>query len=365
MLGSVSEAEDVVQEALLRVHQALERDEPIASPRAYLTTVTTRLAIDELRSARARRELYVGEWLPEPIVTDDPEDPARQAEVADSISMAMLLVLESLTPEERAAFLLHDVFDYPYRDIAPIIGKTEDNARQLATRARRHVGDNQPRFQTTREHRDELAERFFAAADSGDLAELEAVLAHDVVLTGDGGGKAPALARSVRGRARVARTLHSWSQARARVPGAVTFRPVEFNGEAGALVLDAQGRVMAALALEITGAQITCVRSVVNPDKLAHLGTVINLGEYLRPGSRHRQRLSAGARSPRWATVTPFVSPSQPAHSSSSAASSRATCARSTPSSAKAPRTRSTPAWRSDFRSTRATSRSSSRNGTT
>jgi RNA polymerase sigma-70 factor (ECF subfamily) len=285
MLGSVSEAEDVVQEALLRVHQALERDEPIASPRAYLTTVTTRLAIDELRSARARRELYVGEWLPEPIVTDDPEDPARQAEVADSISMAMLLVLESLTPEERAAFLLHDVFDYPYRDIAPIIGKTEDNARQLATRARRHVGDNQPRFQTTREHRDELAERFFAAADSGDLAELEAVLAHDVVLTGDGGGKAPALARSVRGRARVARTLRNWSQARARVPGAVTFRPVEFNGDAGALVLDAQGRVMAALALEIAGAQITGVRSVVNPDKLAHLGIVINLGECLRPGS--------------------------------------------------------------------------------
>jgi len=285
MLGSVSEAEDIVQEALLRVHQALDAGEELASPRGYVTTVTTRLAIDELRSARARRELYVGEWLPEPIVTDDPQDPARQAETADSISLAMLLVLESLTPEERAAFLLHDVFDYPYRDIAPIIGKTEDNARQLATRARRHVGDNQPRFQTTREHRNELAERFFAAADSGDLAELEAVLAHDVVLTGDGGGKAPALARSLHGRTRVARALRSWSRARARIPGDVTFRPVEVNGDPGALVLDAQGRVMAALALEIAGTQVRSVKSIVNPDKLAHLGTVISLGEYLHPGS--------------------------------------------------------------------------------
>ena len=197
MLGSVSEAEDIVQEALLRVHQALDGGEQIASPQAFVTTVATRLAIDELRSARARRELYVGEWLPEPIVTDDPEDPARQAEIADSISMAMLLVLESLTPEERAAFLLHDAFDYPYREIAPIIGKSEDNVRQLASRARRHIGEHRPRFQTTREHQDELARRFFAAAESGDLAELEALLADDVVLTGDGGGKAPALARSL------------------------------------------------------------------------------------------------------------------------------------------------------------------------
>jgi RNA polymerase sigma-70 factor (ECF subfamily) len=285
MLGSVSEAEDVVQEALLRVHQALDRDERVDSPRAYLTTVTTRLAIDELRSARARRELYVGEWLPEPIVTDDPQDPARQAEMADSISLAMLVVLESLTPEERAAFLLHDTFDYPYREIAAIIGKSEDNARQLASRARRHVGEHRPRFQTSKEQRDELAERFFAAADSGDLAELEALLADDVVLTGDGGGKAPALARSLHGRTRVARVLRNWSQARARIPGGVTFRLVEVNGDAGALVLDAQERVMAALALEITGTQIRGVRSIVNPDKLGHLGAVVSLGEYIRPGS--------------------------------------------------------------------------------
>jgi len=286
MLGSVSEAEDIVQEALLRVHQALDSGEEIASPRAYVTTIATRLAIDELRSARARRELYVGEWLPEPIVTENPEDPARQAEIADSISMAMLLVLESLSPEERAAFLLHDAFDYPYREIAPIIGKSEDNARQLATRARRHIGEHRPRFQTTRQHRDELAQRFVAAAESGDLAELETILADDVVLTGDGGGKAPSLARSLHGRTRVARVLRNWSRARSRIPSGVVFRLVEVNGDAGAMMLDAQQRVIGVLSLEISDGQIQRVMSVVNPEKLAHLGTVSNFGELLRRESQ-------------------------------------------------------------------------------
>ena len=289
MLGSVSEAEDIVQEALLRVHQALDRGEQLDSPQAFVTTVATRLAIDELRSARARRELYVGEWLPEPIVTEDPGDPARQAEVADSISMAMLLVLESLSPEERAAFLLHDAFDYPYREIAPIIGKSEDNVRQLASRARRHLGEHRPRFQTTREHQGELARRFFKAADTGDLSELEALLAHDVVLTGDGGGKAPALARSVQGRSRVARVLSNWSKARSQIEGGITFHLVEVNGGPGALVLDRQNRVAAALSLEIVEGQITRVMSVVNPDKLAHIGTVANLGELIRGGSRSQR----------------------------------------------------------------------------
>ncbi|MCL2418192.1 MAG: RNA polymerase sigma-70 factor [Conexibacteraceae bacterium] len=283
MLGSVSEAEDVVQEALLRVHQALDRGERIASPQAFVTTVTTRLAIDELRSARARRESYVGEWLPEPIVTDSSDDPARQAEMADSISLAMLVVLESLTPEERASFLLHDAFDYPYSEIAAIIGKSEDNARQLASRARRHVGERRPRFQTTREQRDQLAQRFFAAAENGDVAELEALLADDVVLTGDGGGKAPALARALHGRSRVARALRNWSRARTRIPG-VSFRLVEINGDPGALVLDSQQRVMVALALEVADGQVQAVRSIVNPEKLAHLGPVVSLGDYLRPG---------------------------------------------------------------------------------
>jgi RNA polymerase sigma-70 factor (ECF subfamily) len=284
MLGSVSEAEDIVQEALLRIHQELDAGREIASPRAFLTTVTTRLAIDELRSARARREQYVGEWLPEPIVTNDQADPAAQAEMADSISMAMLLLLESLTPEERAAFLLHDAFDYSYRDIAPIIGKSEDNARQLATRARRHVAEHRPRFETTREHHDELARRFFAAAESGDLAGLEALLADDVVLTGDGGGKVPALARSLQGRNRVARTLRNWARVRTRAPG-LAFHVVEVNGGPGALVMDADQNLVAALALEIDGSRIQRVMSVVNPDKLAHLGPVANLADVLRRAS--------------------------------------------------------------------------------
>src|SRR5256885_15927340 len=186
MLGSVSEAEDVVQEALLRVHQTLDAGEEITSPRAFVVTVTTRLAINELRSARARRERYVGEWLPEPIITDGHDDPAQHAEMADSLSLATLVLLESLSPEQRAVLLLHDVSDYDYPQVAEIIGKSQDNVRQLATRARRHVEQHRPRFQTTREQRDELAARFFAAAEQGDLARLEALLAADVELTGDG-----------------------------------------------------------------------------------------------------------------------------------------------------------------------------------
>jgi RNA polymerase sigma factor (sigma-70 family) len=166
MLGSVSEAEDVVQEALLRVHQALDGGEQIASPRAYMATVTTRLEINELRSARVRRERYFG-GLPEPIITDGPDDPARHAETADSLSLAMLVLLESLSPEQRAVLLLHDVFDYGYPEIAAIVGKNEDNVRQIATRARRHVKQRRPRFQTIREQRDELARRFFAAPAGG------------------------------------------------------------------------------------------------------------------------------------------------------------------------------------------------------
>src|SRR3954453_6732469 len=193
MLGSVSEAKEGVREALLRVHQTLDAGEKIEVPRAYITTVTTRPAINELRSARARRERYVGEWLPEPIITDGDDDPARHAETADSLSLAMLVLLESLSPEQRAVLLLHDVFDYGYAEIAAIVGKNEDNVRQLGTRARRHVEQRRPRFQTTREHRDELAARFFEAVQRGDLAGLEALLAADVVMSGDGGGKVPAL----------------------------------------------------------------------------------------------------------------------------------------------------------------------------
>jgi RNA polymerase sigma-70 factor (TIGR02957 family) len=272
MLGSVAEAEDVVQEALLRLHEALERGERIESPRAYLATVATRLSIDQLRSARVRRETYVGEWLPEPLVADSSADPARQAELADSLSLAFLVLLESLSPEQRAALLLRDVFDYDYAQIADIVGKSEDNARQLAARARRHVEERKPRFEASRERRDELARRFFEAAREGEVDALETLLAHDVVLHGDGGGKVPALARAVHGRQRVARTLRAWMRQGERIAGAI--RQVEVNGQPGALLLAGDGTLIGVMALDIADGQIQEVRSIVNPEKLGHVGEV-------------------------------------------------------------------------------------------
>ena len=289
MLGSVSEAEDIVQEALLRVHHELEAGEQITSPNAFVATVTTRLAINELKTARARREHYVGDWLPEPIITDGDDDPAWQAEIADSLSMAVLVLLESLTPEQRAVLVLHDVFDYGYAEIADIVGKSEDNVRQLATRARRHVAQRRPRYQSTREQRDELARRFFAAAAAGDLTGLEALLAHDVELSGDGGGKVPALARAMHGRSRVAAVLAKAVRTIAELPG-VSWRPAEVNGGAGALFLDDQQKLIGVMALDVVGGQITSVQGIVNPDKLAHLGPVGDLNSILE---------SAGVRAPR------------------------------------------------------------------
>jgi RNA polymerase sigma-70 factor (ECF subfamily) len=288
MLGSVSEAEDVVQESLLRVHQALEAGEQIMAPRAFIATITTRLAINELRSARVRRERYVGEWLPEPIITDSADDPAQHAEMADSLSLAMLVLLESLSPEQRAVLLLHDVFDYDHAQIAEIVGKSEDNVRQLASRARRHVEQRRPRFQTTREQQEELATRFFAAAEQGDLAGLEAMLASDVSLTGDGGGKVPALAEVLRGRSRVANTLITFSRTRASMEGA-SIRRVEINGGPGALILDGQQRLIGVWALEIADGQIRSVSSIVNPDKLAHLGPVGDFASLLRYSRREHE----------------------------------------------------------------------------
>lgn len=273
MLGSIAEAEDVVQEALLRVHRTLEDGETIRSPRAYIATIVTRLSLDELRSARARRETYVGEWLPEPIIEDVRGDPARRAEAADSLSLAFLVVLESLSPEQRAVLLLRDAFEYEYAEIAEIVGKSEDNTRQLAARARRHVEARRPRFHTSRAQRDELARRFFAAAEEGDVEALEALLAQDIVLHGDGGGKVPALARALRGRTRVARTLLAWARQGARVPGA-SIRRVQVNGQPGAMALDPEGRLLNVMALDIAGGVVRGVFSIVNPDKLAHIGEV-------------------------------------------------------------------------------------------
>jgi RNA polymerase sigma-70 factor (TIGR02957 family) len=284
MLGSVSEAEDVVQEAYLRLHRAEQEGERIESPRAYLSTVVTRLAIDQLRSARARRETYVGEWLPEPLLVDPEADPARHAEVADSLSLAFLVLLESLSPEQRAVFLLREVFDYPYDRIAEIVGKSEDNVRQLAVRARRHVEERRVRFDASRAQRDQLADRFFAAATEGDLPALEALLAEDVELHGDGGGKAPALARALFGRARVARTLRNWARTGSRLGGWQVTR-VDVNGQPGAMLLDSRGQLFAVMSVDVADGQIQGIRSIVNPDKLGHLGEVADVGALLRGDS--------------------------------------------------------------------------------
>jgi RNA polymerase sigma-70 factor (TIGR02957 family) len=284
MLGSVSEAEDVVQEGFLRLHRSRAGGERIESPRAYLSTVVSRLSLDHLRSARVRRETYVGEWLPEPLVTSADDDPARKAEIADSLSLAFLVLLESLSPEQRAAFLLREVFDEPYDRIAEIVGTSEQNARQLATRARRHVEQRRPRFEASREQQEELATRFFAAAEDGDLQGLEELLAHDVVFRGDGGGKAPAAASAVHGRTRVARLLIAGLRAGARF-GGITLRREEVNGQPGALFFDRDGRLISVAILDIAEGQIQGVSAIVNPDKLRHLGPVADLEALLRERS--------------------------------------------------------------------------------
>jgi len=200
MLSSVSEAEDVVQEAFVRYQRALADGTVVESPKAYLSAVVTRLAIDQLRSARVRREVYVGEWLPEPIVDGDgADDPARIVEQAESLSMSFLLILERLTPVQRAVFLLHDVFDYDYDEIASIVGRTPATVRQNAVRARRHIEANKPRFDTSPAERDELVTQFFAAANNGDVDGLIEMLAEDVIVYGDGGGKVPQWAAPING----------------------------------------------------------------------------------------------------------------------------------------------------------------------
>jgi RNA polymerase sigma-70 factor (ECF subfamily) len=281
MLGSVSEAEDVVQEGLLRLHRARAEGERIDSPRAYLSTVVSRLSLDHLRSARVRRETYVGDWLPEPLMTSAEDDPARKAEMADSLSLAFLVLLESLSPEQRAAFLLHDVFDQPYDRIAEIVGTSTQNARQLAARARRHVQQRRPRFETSRQQREQLAARFFAATEDGDLEGLKQLLADDVVLRADSGGKAPAIKRAIHGRAKVARALIGGLRlARGRF-GAFSSRREDVNGQPGALFFDRE-ELISVVILDVADGRIQGVNSIVNPDKLQHLGPVAALRAPLR-----------------------------------------------------------------------------------
>ncbi len=280
MIGSVSEAEDIVQEAFLRIHRAETQGTTIDSPKAYLSAVTTRLGIDHLKSARVRREQYVGEWLPEPLLTDEGSpDAAAHAETADSLSTAFLVLLESLTPVERAVFLLREVFEYGYDEIARIVERSEENCRQLYVRARRHVDEGRPRFEADRKHRDELVERFFAAAERGDLAALEEMLADDVVVYGDGGGKAPSW-QPVYGPERVAKLIAG--TLRQAIELGASLRAIHVNGQPGVMFLDAEGRVGSVMSVDVADGLVQAIRGVTNPDKLAHLGPVADLRQVLR-----------------------------------------------------------------------------------
>lgn len=272
MVGSVADAEDIVQEAWLRIHC---ESAAIRSLGAYATTVTTRLAIDHLRSARVRRERYVGEWLPEPLLASAAEaDPAARTEAADTVSIAFLAMLERLSPVERAVFLLREVFRYDYGAIAGVVDKTELNCRRILTRARSHVQAHAPRFEVSPARRDALARRFFAACEEGDLAGLERVLAEDVQFHADGGGKAPAVRHPVTGRRAVARFL--LGLLRHADASGQRILPTPVNGQPGALVVDRHGRPVAVFAVHIADGRVQALHNVMNPDKLRHLTTSLD-----------------------------------------------------------------------------------------
>jgi RNA polymerase sigma-70 factor (ECF subfamily) len=270
MVGSVSEAEDIVQEAFLRFHRETSEGATIDAPKAWLSTVTTRLSINHVRSARVRRERYVGTWLPEPIVTDPAQDASQYAETADSLSMAFLVLLESLSPVERAVFLLREVFEYDYGEIASVIAKSEENCRQIAVRARRQVEAKKPRFEASRARREELSRRFFEAIGKGDPQGLVRLLAADVVAYADGGGKAVAFPRPVHGADRVARLLIGRAAQGERL-GVSGIRLVEINGHPGAMFLGADGRAVSVISLDIAEGLVQTVWGISNPEKLRHL----------------------------------------------------------------------------------------------
>jgi RNA polymerase sigma-70 factor, ECF subfamily len=267
MLGSVSEAEDVAQEALLRLASA---DERIDEPAAWITTVTTRLSIDALRLARKRRETYIGPWLPEPLIGDTAVGPATQAELADSVSQAFLVLLECLTPVERAAFLLREVFDYDYPDIARIIERSEDNSRQLVTRAKKHLAASRPRFDPDEQLRERLLERFLAAADEGDLEGLEALLAEDAAFYSDGGGKTKAALKPLFGAARIARAIVALTGTMRRRQ-ALSRELVQVNGQPGLILRAPDGAAFSVTSIDVVDGRIQTVRVTRNPDKLAHV----------------------------------------------------------------------------------------------
>jgi len=278
MTGVVGDAEDLVQDAFLGMTRALQAGTVITDPKAYLTTAVTRLGINYLRSARVRRETYVGDWLPEPVVVPvDEPGPAEHAELADSLSMAFLVLLEALSPVERAVFMLRDVFGYDYAEVARVTGKNQANCRQIFSRARQRIlagaeaagGVPAP---ARRAEGEELARRFFDAAAGGDMDALLGMLAPDVVFLGDGGGKAQAVGHPLSGRERVLRLLGGLFR-RGRFLGG-SHRLAWVNGQPGAVTYDAEGRIVNVFELEVTDGVVQTIRSVVNPDKLGHLGPV-------------------------------------------------------------------------------------------
>jgi RNA polymerase sigma-70 factor (ECF subfamily) len=274
MLGRVAEAEDIVQDAFLRMHQARQAGVVVDNPKAYLATLATRIAIDHLRSARVRRESYFGTWLTEPVVGQEPAMD-QKAERAESVSMAFLLILEALSPVERAVFLLRQVFDFGYDEIAEIVQKSEDNCCQVFVRAKQHIDAGKRRFEPSAEKRAEIAERFLAACRKGELKGLVEMLAADAAFHSDGGGKVVAFVRTVWGADRVSRLLAGVC---ARFEGAgIRLLPIEVNGQPGAKLLDPAGRIFGVWSLDTADGRVHCIRSVVNPDKLRHLGPVSGL----------------------------------------------------------------------------------------
>lgn len=264
MLGSAMEAEDVVQDAYLRWREAASTT--IESPKAYLSTVVTRLCLDYLKSARAQREFYTGPWLPEPILTTAPDQALMpETDQYESLSMAVMVLLESLSSLERAVFILRAVFEYDYAEIAQIVDREEAACRQLFSRARKHIDANRPRFRASREKHAEILRQFLHALDKGDLDGLTSLLAEDVVWTADGGGKTTAARQPVIGRDRVLQFVLGLYK---RAPEGIQFDITQINGESGMIMRQAGGPPMYAITFEVSGGQVVAVRAVGNPDKL-------------------------------------------------------------------------------------------------
>ena len=270
MLGSVAEAEEVVQDAWLRWHEADKAG--FDSAEAWLVTVVTRLSIDRLRAAKVQREHYIGAWMPEPTLTDAPDTPEQLLERADNVSVAFLAVLERLTPEARAAFLLREVFDADYEEVARTLGKSEAACRQLVHRAKAQVLEARPRFQVSRETHQRLLRAFADAAARGSLQDLKALMAEDVELIGDGGGKVQSFSKILRGSQRLAQLYFAlWR----RLGAAVRMELVEINGEPG-LLRFVDGQLESAQTFEIEGERIVRIRAQRNPDKLARIARVVS-----------------------------------------------------------------------------------------